>query len=426
MNYIVVADDLTGANATCSLLKKLGLKTFTLIKDDVIVKELSNIDAIAFSTDSRAIEKNIAYNRVFKIVNAQKNDNILLYNKRIDSTMRGNIGVEILAMLDAINDPSKIAVVVPAYPNSGRVVLNQTMLVNGRLLKNSDAGKDTKTPIFTSNVKDIIQNGIDEKIEFISLETISENMEKLKEVILEKTKNSRILLFDAVVNEDIIKIVRAIVSLNLNIITVDPGPFTMYYAKELQKKYNRNKKILMVVGSATKTTKLQLENILQQEDILLIKMNPELFFNEQKRKNEIENVYNQINIGIKSHDIILITTTPLGNTKKLDLPKIAEEHNLSIDEISKIISNTLTEVATNVLQNNSFEGVYCSGGDITLSLIETLGGLGIEIKDEIIPLATYGKVLGGIQNQLKIVSKGGMVGDINTVKLCLNKIQNDI
>lgn len=45
---------------------------------------------------------------------------------------------------------------------------------------------------------------------------------------------------------------------NLKIITVDPGPFTMYYTKELQKKNNLEKKILMVIGSATETSKNKL------------------------------------------------------------------------------------------------------------------------------------------------------------------------
>lgn len=426
MDYVIIADDLTGANATCSLLKKLGLKTCSILKSSFKDEDINGVDVIAYSTDSRAVEKDEAYERVYKIVESQNTEKTLLFNKRIDSTLRGNIGIEILAMLEAINDPTKIAIVVPAYPDSGRIVVNQTMLVNGKLLKDSDAGKDPKTPIFTSNIKEIIEGSLNEKVEYVLLDEISDNFDKLKEIILEKTKHSRILLFDSVINDDIIKIVNAIIELNLNIITVDPGPLTMYYTKELQKKHNKNKKILMVVGSATKTTKLQLERILQQEDILLIKMKPQKLFKMEDKKIEIEKIYEQVEKGIKFYDIVLVTTTPLGEEKKLDLSKIGKEYNLSIDDISKVISNALSEVATNILQNNEFEGVYSSGGDITLSLLSNLKALGIEIKDEIIPLAAYGRIIGGDKNQLKIVSKGGMVGDIDTVKLCLNKIQNDI
>ena len=68
---------------------------------------------------------------------------VLVYNKRIDSTLRGNIGTEINAMLDNLED-DRIAVVIPSYPDSGRIVVNKTMLVNGVLLENSDAGKTLK------------------------------------------------------------------------------------------------------------------------------------------------------------------------------------------------------------------------------------------------------------------------------------------
>lgn len=426
MDYVIVADDLTGANATCSLLKKLGLKTCSILKNDYKGNELKDIDVVAYSTDSRGIDRKQAYERVYNVVKSQYSPDVLLYNKRIDSTLRGNIGTEILAMLEAINESDKIAIVVPSYPDSGRIVINQTMLVNGKLLKESDAGKDPKTPINTSDVKEIIETSLNENIAYISLDEVSSPMNELKNNILQKVKNSRVLVFDSVVNEDIIKIVKAIIELDLNIITVDPGPLTMYYTKELQKKHNKNKKILMVVGSATQTTKLQLENILQQEDILLVKINPSVLFNNKDREIEMKKVYDQVQNGIKFYDIVLVTTTPLGDDIKLDLEKISKKYNLTVDDISKIISNTLSEVAVNILQTNDFEGVYSSGGDITLSLLNKLNSSGIEIKDEIVPLAAYGRIMGGKNDNLKIVSKGGMVGDINTVKLCLNKIRNDI
>ena len=49
-------------------------------------------------------------------------------------------------MLDNLED-DRIAVVIPSYPDSGRIVVNKTMLVNGVFIRNSDAGKDPKTPI---------------------------------------------------------------------------------------------------------------------------------------------------------------------------------------------------------------------------------------------------------------------------------------
>ena len=422
--YIVIADDLTGSNATCSLFKKIGLRAASILKlqDD----RNYDVDVISYSTASRGLDKEEAYNKVSEAIKILKNKDVLVYNKRIDSTLRGNIGTEINAMLDNLED-DRIAVVVPAYPDSGRIVVNKTMLVNGVLLENSDAGKDPKTPIKTSCVESLVQKDIKYSSTYFTLSDIAQPIEEIAKKIQEAIKKSRVLIFDAVNNEDIIKISKAVIHSNIKIVTVDPGPFTLYYSRELQKKNHLEKKILMVIGSVTATTKKQIEYILQEEDIFLVKMKVEDFFEKETCLKEIERVISFIKKGIASYDLFLVTTSPIGDEKKADLQKLAENLNTTVEEISKIIANTLTETVVKILkETEKFDGVYSSGGDITIALLEKLKAIGVEIREEVIPLAAYGRIIGGDFPNLKLVSKGGMVGDEKTIKLCLHKIKNDI
>ncbi|WP_336156514.1 four-carbon acid sugar kinase family protein [Fusobacterium polymorphum] len=422
--YIVIADDLTGSNATCSLFKKIGLRAASILKLQGDINY--DVDVISYSTASRGLDKEEAYKKVSEVIKILKNKDVLVYNKRIDSTLRGNIGTEINAMLDNLED-DRIAVVIPSYPDSGRIVVNKTMLVNGVLLENSDAGKDPKTPIKTSCVESLIQKGIKYSSTYFTLSDIEQPIEEIVKKIQEAIKKSRVLIFDAVNNEDIIKISKAIIHSDINIITVDPGPFTLYYSKELQKKNHLEKKILMVIGSVTATTKKQIEYILQEEDIFLVKMKVEDFFEKETCLKEIERVIAYIKKGIASYDLFLVTTSPIGDEKKADLQKLAENLNTTVEEISKIIANTLTETVVKILkETEKFEGVYSSGGDITIALLEKLKAIGVEIREEVIPLAAYGRLIGGDFPNLKLVSKGGMVGDEKTIKLCLHKIKNDI
>ena len=422
--YIVIADDLTGSNATCSLFKKIGLRTASILKLQGDINY--DVDVISYSTASRGLDKEEAYKKVSEAIKILKNKDVLVYNKRIDSTLRGNIGTEINAMLDNLED-DRIAVVIPSYPDSGRIVVNKTMLVNGVLLENSDAGKDPKTPIKTSCVESLIQKGIKYSSTYFTLSDIEQPIEEIVKKIQEAIKKSRVLIFDAVNNEDIIKISKAIIHSDIDIVTVDPGPFTLYYSKELQKKNHLEKKILMVIGSVTATTKKQIEYILQEEDIFLVKMKVEDFFEKETCLKEIERVIAYIKKGIASYDLFLVTTSPIGDEKKTDLQKLAENLNTTVEEISKIIANTLTETVVKILkETEKFEGVYSSGGDITIALLEKLKAIGVEIREEVIPLAAYGRIIGGDFPNLKLVSKGGMVGDEKTIKLCLHKIKNDI
>ena len=422
--YIVIADDLTGSNATCSLFKKIGLRAASILKLQGDINY--DVDVISYSTASRGLDKEEAYKKVSEAIKILKNKDVLVYNKRIDSTLRGNIGTEINAMLDNLED-DRIAIVIPSYPDSGRIVVNKTMLVNGVLLENSDAGKDPKTPIKTSCVESLIQKGIKYSSTYFTLSDIEQPIEEIVKKIQEAIKKSRVLIFDAVNNEDIIKISKAIIHSDINIVTVDPGPFTLYYSKELQKKNHLEKKILMVIGSVTATTKKQIEYILQEEDIFLVKMKIEDFFEKETCLKEIERVISFIKKGIASYDLFLVTTSPIGDEKKADLQKLAENLNTTVEEISKIIANTLTETIVKILkETQKFEGIYSSGGDITIALLEKLKAIGVEIREEVIPLAAYGRIIGGDFPNLKLVSKGGMVGDEKTIKLCLHKIKNDI
>jgi len=422
--YIVIADDLTGSNATCSLFKKIGLRAASILKLQGDINY--DVDVISYSTASRGLDKEEAYKKVSEAIKILKNKDVLVYNKRIDSTLRGNIGTEINAMLDNLED-DRIAVVIPSYPDSGRIVVNKTMLVNGVLLENSDAGKDPKTPIKTSCVESLVQKDIKYSSTYFTLSDIAQPIEEIAKKIQEAIKKSRVLIFDAVNNEDIIKISKAIIHSDINIITVDPGPFTLYYSKELQKKNHLEKKILMVIGSVTATTKKQIEYILQEEDIFLVKMKVEDFFEKETCLKEIERVISFIKKGIASYDLFLVTTSPIGDEKKADLQKLAKNLNTTVEEISKIIANTLTETVVKILkETEKFEGVYSSGGDITIALLEKLEAIGVEIREEVIPLAAYGRIIGGDFSNLKLVSKGGMVGDETVIKLCLHKMKNDI
>ena len=61
---LIIADDLTGANATISLLKNLKITTLLDLNDKNLYK---NYDAISCSTESRSISESDAYNNVFNI-----------------------------------------------------------------------------------------------------------------------------------------------------------------------------------------------------------------------------------------------------------------------------------------------------------------------------------------------------------------------
>ena len=70
---IVVADDLTGANATGVLLKKMNYQTYTVMNSERLELALfDSCDCVMYPTDSRGVSSSLAYNRVYNVTNLLK------------------------------------------------------------------------------------------------------------------------------------------------------------------------------------------------------------------------------------------------------------------------------------------------------------------------------------------------------------------
>src|SRR5699024_5802448 len=119
MKIAVIADDLTGANATGVRLTKQGFQATTMVYYDRAIPT-SLVDAVCVDTDSRYAQHDIAKERVQKVLAHFQNWEADVFCKRIDSTVRGNIGIEIDTMLQTLGEKS-VAIVVASFPESGRI-----------------------------------------------------------------------------------------------------------------------------------------------------------------------------------------------------------------------------------------------------------------------------------------------------------------
>ena len=144
---IAVADDLTGANATGVLFKKNGFDTLTLLRSSVDpTASPAECDCLILRTDSRSVSFEDAYKRVRGALSSLMGPEVRLYAKRIDSTLRGNLGSETDAFLDTLG-LEYIAVCVPCFPRSGRVIVGSHPMVNGVPLRKTEVAADPKFAI---------------------------------------------------------------------------------------------------------------------------------------------------------------------------------------------------------------------------------------------------------------------------------------
>lgn len=430
MKLFVIADDLTGANATSVLLSKSGFKCSSFIDSDLLTDELlDRYDVVAVSTDSRGLTKQEAYKRVEKEVKRVKHKKKII-SKRIDSTLRGNIGSEIDAVLDNMND--SVAIVVASYPDSSRISIGGFLLVNSIPLEKTLVAKDPKCPINQSRVKEIIQKQTKYKIGEINIQEVLKGEKNLNCIINRLVdEGNKVIVIDAVTNYDIDIIAKASSMCEFDIVAVDPGPYTRSLMNERyeQVPIEQGKKVFFTIGSVSKTTINQIKYLSAIKSAKIIKVDPINLIIKEKRQEEIEKSLEEVqkNLILDEINILGIATTT-NESEVLNLADLSLKMQISEEEISQLINKGLAEITERAIElsNSSIGALYTSGGDVTIEVMKKLEVEGIDIRDEIIPLAVYGRFIGGKYPNMPAVTKGGLIGDEKTLSLCIEYLLTKI
>lgn len=69
------------------------------------------------------------------------------------------------------------------------------------------------------------------------------------------------------------------------------------------------------------------------------------------------------------------------------------------------------------------EGLFATGGDVSAALFAELGAHGLDVEEELVPLAVAGTFVGGPWARLPVVTKGGLVGDAGTTSDCVTYLR---
>jgi uncharacterized protein YgbK (DUF1537 family) len=97
--------------------------------------------------------------------------------KKIDSTLRGPIGTEVDALMRATG--AATAIVCPAFPAQGRVVLDRLCLVNGVPVAETPTGRDPLFPVVTSSVVETLRPQCDRALSWIPIDQLRAGVDTL-------------------------------------------------------------------------------------------------------------------------------------------------------------------------------------------------------------------------------------------------------
>jgi uncharacterized protein YgbK (DUF1537 family) len=126
LDCFLIADDLTGACDAAVQFGTRGYRTRVCISADA---DGADANVIAVTTESRDCSVEDARARLAEAASRLARRSVRILFKKIDSTLRGNLGQEIVAAMELFE--CDVAVLCPAFPALNRVVEEGRLLVGG-------------------------------------------------------------------------------------------------------------------------------------------------------------------------------------------------------------------------------------------------------------------------------------------------------
>jgi uncharacterized protein YgbK (DUF1537 family) len=142
LDIAIVADDLTGALDTAAPFASLGFSTSVFLdQEQGHLSILSETQVLSLNSDSRHLPPGEAEEQVHIAVAAALRQRPRILFKKIDSTLRGNVAVEILASMHASR--RRHALIAPAVPSQGRTTEGGEVFINGVPLRQTEIAADS-------------------------------------------------------------------------------------------------------------------------------------------------------------------------------------------------------------------------------------------------------------------------------------------
>jgi uncharacterized protein YgbK (DUF1537 family) len=212
---LVIADDLTGANDTGVQFAKRGIRTVVLVEWGKGWP--TGYEVVVVNTETRHVEAGVAAERVRRVAEVGVAAGVRYFFKKTDSTLRGNIGAELQALLEVTRE--WMVPFVPAFPELGRTTRGGIHYVKGVPIAESAFGNDPLSPVRESEVAKVLRCDVDLEVASVRVGDVlgrgcavydCESREELKKIADGLARNDalRLLAGSAAFAEELPRVLR--------------------------------------------------------------------------------------------------------------------------------------------------------------------------------------------------------------------------
>lgn len=413
VRLLLISDDFTGALDTGIQFAQYGAKTKIITTSDdwdfFCIK--NGVEVLVIDAETRHLSREQAYQRVYSLAIKAIAAGVTHIYKKTDSGLRGNIGSELKALLDASGE--MFLPFIPAYPQMNRVTIQGYHYIDGQPIRESVFGKDPFEPVVTSEVRELFDNST-------KIELFDRNSNYKKDF-----DHPVIGIFDAQSDDDIKSIAQHLNDRNQLKIMAGCAGFASFLPELLKFRKRKismpklNQSLLVMSGSVNPISIAQIEYA-QKEGIKRIVLTPRQQL-EQGYLSSIEGKLwlQKLENSFEEYPVIMLDT---GISDLNALDTYIKEKRLALNEARVRTASALGEIVKRLLDINHDHTLMIIGGDTLFEFFNQIDC------NEIYPVSEIGAgtVLSYIKykkEKIWIITKSGGFGKQDVIYQIVTKLK---
>jgi len=413
---LVVADDLTGS---CDAGHEFAVREYdTRVLLSTQPDATAGGDVSVYNTESRYAEPAVAAERVRTAL--EDTDESIVF-KKVDSTLRGNVRVEVDAATRAV-EPA-LVVVAPAFPDNVRVTASGYHLVDGRLVTESPPGQDEERPPTHDSLPAVFASS-EYPVEHLGVETVARGSAAVRETLASLTSTSGpvIVTCDAVTDSHLASIATAAEALAERCLYVGSGGLARHIGVPGTPSgagidIDSTRSVVGVSGSVAPETLEQIEAVpkdrRQHLDLETAVTDPAAAGTDLASRGRA--------VADEHGGVLLHSADARSDVDRA--MAAGERAGVDGSTVRRRVTDALAHGAATVVGDGRASNLFVTGGETARAVLDDLDSTALRMAGEGvapgIPLAT---VEGGVADGTAVVTKAGGFGDQQAIIKSLGRL----
>ncbi len=405
---VILADDLSGASDCGVACVRGGLTAMVSLGGAADAGDA--VDVLSVDAHTRVLTAEAAADRMRELVLLHANTKSTLLFKKIDSTLRGHLGAELAAVLEARRGivPDAVAIMAPAFPANGRTTVGGMHFVHGLPLHEHDVWKREDIQ-GEARIAEMVQ-GSGLRVGHLDLATVRKPGEERGMAIEELAARHDVLVCDAETDADLGAVASLAAELGDRAVWVGSAGLARHLVSaarlapaaevELQRPLGTTGSILFVIGSANLKTRHQTAVLLSSASMHGITVPTEVLLAGPDGAHW-NVVAKDLCDSIEQGEDVLLTCGSDADIKAEDRPRLTD---------------ALAEMTLAV--RDGVGSLVASGGETARKVLDRWGVQTMSLHSELetgVPIST---TVVNESRPLTVITKAGDFGQPNTLLHC--------